>query len=543
MITVKAIGTTGTTNDMPSCLVAVSDTSNQITKVNLTWTHGGTESIIVERGITWDLNLGESNAVWTQIVQLPASATSYVDMNPGGAKFYRVHNSLGGPSAQVDSPPTCTPEGTITSTTPGNVSSTISLSSSFGFFAEGEQTVLIPGTTKYVTFLYVGFPAFNSSDTFYLVKNTSDKSTLVFKAKASLISATSFSFSLQNNAWYGTYLRYFVLGFSDKSLSDNEKSSAWNVAKTASGITATNLSFVFINAEEDNPSYITGALPSFADYIVSQGYAPQLSKGAAWDSRNQSKDISLQAYIGTDNNSFVGDAWTTTLSNGLTKSVNTKDFYAPLDINNNYWSIWVAFYGETLTTIIAASINTIPSTTQATTTSDAPNTSNIVTSGNSGQLNLLDQIIISSTNYRLLNRRYPTWRYKKVLSFSELKLTGTFVEMTRNIRLNPEEFDLTPKALGDNYTAITTTANALGILATRSDGKQILLSTDVSFQALNQLMWVEAKDFVTALENLEIITVLKNPGDWVVGNVPFIPVFDGQVSIEYSLSGLTINPS
>jgi hypothetical protein len=159
------------------------------------------------------------------------------------------------------------------------------------------------------------------------------------------------------------------------------------------------------------------------------------------------------------------------------------------------------------------------------------------------QYNQLDQAVTLPLGYRILNRRYPTWRYKKVLSFKEFRLVGTFVEMTRNIRLNPEEFDLTPRGLGDNYTTITTAANTLGILATRADGKQILLSTDPTFQALHQLTWTEAKDFVTALETLDIITVLKNPGDWTVGVKPFIPVFDGQVSVEYSLSDLTINPT
>jgi len=329
------------------------------------------------------------------------------------------------------------------------------------------------------------FPSKNPSENFYLVNEATAK-TLIFRDQVHNLSTIELHYLNGNGAAFSTppYALTFIVNLS---------------------ASCTTLPCVLTDEQK-----IGLGLSSYTYPII------YMQNNASFD---------VVAYIGAASVGTVGGVWTSTLATGLTKSNSL--FFS--DNNGTRFTTNITFSQWPRVASLA-----VPTPT---------NQAGVVASTQSiSQYNQLDQAIVLPLGYRILNRRYPTWRYKKVLSFKEFKLTGTFVEMTRNIRLNPEEFDLTPRGLGDSYTAITGAATTLGILATRADGKQILLSTDPAYQVLHQLTWAEAKNFVTVLETSDMITVLKNPGDWTVGVKPFIPVFDGQVSVEYSISSLTINP-
>ncbi len=168
----------------------------------------------------------------------------------------------------------------------------------------------------------------------------------------------------------------------------------------------------------------------------------------------------------------------------------------------------------------------------------------------SGTLNKLDQCVKTPVGVQACNRRYPGWRYREMLSFQSFKLLGTFVEITRAIRRVPEFFDLSAEKLGEDYERIIEVATDDGILATRaSDGKQILQSQDTEYVALKELTWTEAEAFVEELMFLIddtspiIISTVRDVGDWTVGNAPYIPVFQGRMSIDYTIAALTVKPT
>lgn len=160
----------------------------------------------------------------------------------------------------------------------------------------------------------------------------------------------------------------------------------------------------------------------------------------------------------------------------------------------------------------------------------------------SGDKNLLDACVSPPAISNVCDRRYRGHRLKNIHSFAPFGLTGSILEITRAVRRDPELFDLTEDYLQNSFEAIIEAAEDAGILATRDDGKSILMSADAAYQANNELSWEEAAEFIDALADENIVTLVTKPEDRVVGKRPFIPVFAGRMSVQHSVAALTLNP-
>ena len=150
---------------------------------------------------------------------------------------------------------------------------------------------------------------------------------------------------------------------------------------------------------------------------------------------------------------------------------------------------------------------------------------------------------------QLCERVYPGWKAKTSFDFPAFELTGSLLDITRTIRRNPESFDLSPDFLGDTFSDVQTAASANGILATDPiTGNLILRSNDPNYQAMHQLTWIEASGFVSDLKAANRIFQLKGPTDWIAsvnfvgGGRDPVPVFQGQMAVQWGLSAATLNP-
>jgi hypothetical protein len=74
------------------------------------------------------------------------------------------------------------------------------------------------------------------------------------------------------------------------------------------------------------------------------------------------------------------------------------------------------------------------------------------------------------------------------------------------------------------------------------EGEQILRSANESFQVLDELTWEEAENFVDSLRQSGVIVAHSSGEDTVVGASPYVPVFQGRMSVHYSLAAVTLNP-
>lgn len=160
-----------------------------------------------------------------------------------------------------------------------------------------------------------------------------------------------------------------------------------------------------------------------------------------------------------------------------------------------------------------------------------------------GELNSSDYCVALPINQRICNRRYQGWKTKNIFNFAAFGISGTIVDLTRAIKRGPDGFLMTRAALGGQYDRIITTASQLQLLGTRANGDAILRSSNTDALAADELTWTEAFNFVSILKVRSVITLLRGPAEWVVGKTPFIPVFQGMMSISYSLAGGTINSS
>lgn len=179
-------------------------------------------------------------------------------------------------------------------------------------------------------------------------------------------------------------------------------------------------------------------------------------------------------------------------------------------------------------------------------------TTNFAVADTTSGLNALSKcsLVRADQTRQYCNRIYPGFKGKTSYGFAAFGLVGSLLDIIRSIRRNPESFDLSPEALGSQFDAIKEAADDLGIFAVREDGKFILQSASPSFQALDQLQWSEASQFVSALQTASVVNKLKSPGDWaigIVGNAPVgggggpIPVFQGMMSVNYSVAAMTAN--
>lgn len=203
---------------------------------------------------------------------------------------------------------------------------------------------------------------------------------------------------------------------------------------------------------------------------------------------------------------------------------------------------WIKYSGKTSTEFIGCERGFLD------TTVGSHNGTPALSGTFNGTANSQDQCVNEPIGLRICGRRYPGWRYKELFSFPAFGLNGTLVEVIREVRRNPESFILTKDALGVSTDRIINAATDLGILGQRRDGSPMLQSQDLTYQALRQLEWEEAENFIDSLS--EATTELPTPvvriltgADWTVGSKPFIPVFQGRMSVEYAMSALTLNPT
>ena len=158
----------------------------------------------------------------------------------------------------------------------------------------------------------------------------------------------------------------------------------------------------------------------------------------------------------------------------------------------------------------------------------------------SDNYNLLDQCGIIPTGLNLCNRRYPGWRYKNQYSSLALGLFGSLIDIKRFVRNHPLSIKLTSAALGDLLEDVSDVADEVGILDT-STGTSILKSATPAYEALDQLTWSEASDFVDALLEEDLVTLIKAPSDWNVNKNPYIPVFQGRLGVSLSTAAVSLN--
>lgn len=145
------------------------------------------------------------------------------------------------------------------------------------------------------------------------------------------------------------------------------------------------------------------------------------------------------------------------------------------------------------------------------------------------------QLPIAATAYVW---QYPGYRQRAVFSISALDLSGTEIQIVRAIRNRPESFDLTPGTLATNFATVTGAAKTVGILASDPNGNTILKSQTPSFATMHQLTWAEALAFYNGLSSL-----LKSTTDSVAVTLGIgVPVFQGKMSIQYSIGASTLNP-
>lgn len=132
--------------------------------------------------------------------------------------------------------------------------------------------------------------------------------------------------------------------------------------------------------------------------------------------------------------------------------------------------------------------------------------------------------------------RYPTWRFNSEYSIPKTGLSGSLVEIAKQIADNPASIPLI-----DNN--MIKAASICGILSYDNDGRTILKSADPAYSSIGQLAWSEAACFLANLQAFGLVTLVSGPSDWIVGGSPLIPVFAGTLSFSYSLNALTIDPA
>lgn len=219
--------------------------------------------------------------------------------------------------------------------------------------------------------------------------------------------------------------------------------------------------------------------------------------------------------------------------NGVISILNDVGFTS---VNPTSLVEWIRYTGKTATSFLNCERGYLGTTAGSHLGSPMPIST-------TGELNLQDQCIPLSFGQRICNRRYRGWKAKIVYEFQAFELIGTLLDITREIRLAPETFRLTRDELGNAYDTIVIQAQDLGILGTRDNGDLFLQSANTSYSDLHQLQWFEASTFVSRLLAANLIIQMRTVQDWVVGRSPFVPVFQGMMSIGYAVAGFTINPT